>query len=509
MNNPIFFSSCRYRLFLPLAVLAWVALGQNSAQAQPSADQTGPGLVVRDTSGILLQPRGIALVDWDGYLANPAVKLTFTPPAEIKRFPAKVTLSISEPRMYFDLPSKIGANGPSKTITFRNASSKVVVYLSIFPDRAGKDEDQLLKYSVIDADSRELNGSINIHVFDQDENRSSPFKATVDFAFDVAGLFKDPVKRQIVQLAADDWAYFIDGMELDSVSAGREKIAIFPPITDFSKSNLQSNPMTYTGFLLELYGVDDPEHRAGGEGSTDSFQSSHGKPLPLRRSGNVAVETKGNWNILGWLSITKDSDWWMTDNRGEHVNDLYSIVHHEMGHALGFNPNYPLEKAAKDRGDFESPELLSYHGKYPKVDNVDHLGGEIDDASRRAAFGNEYNAKMPEGRWLITKLDILCLETIGYKIRRTFDLTVQTNQLLPGHLHAAYTATLKAKGGLPWYAWTVESGALPDGLTLNPDTGIISGQPTLGGTFKFTIRLTDSSVEKTSVVSAPLTISIQ
>ncbi len=476
--------------------------------AQSTVYPPGQGIAILDASGNPLDARGIALVDWDGYIANPAVKLTLSPSPDIQRFPATVALLTPDPRMYFDLPSLIGGSGPSKSITFRNASAKVVVYLSIFPDRATKDEDSVLQYEVTEAGGARHVGNIPIHVFDQDENRPGAFKVTVDFTYDAAGFFKDPVKRQIVQQAADDWAYFIDDMDLAPVSANSEKIWIYPPVTDFTKAVLQPNPVSYTGFLFELFGVDDPQHRAGGAGSDQSFQSSHGAPLPLRRSGNVAVETKGNYNTLGWMLISKDTNWWQTDNRGEHQNDLYSIVHHEMGHALGFNESYPQEKTAKAAGVFESAELLSYHGHYPKVNNVDHLDGEIDDASRRAAFGNEYNDKLPEGRWLITKLDVLCLETIGYKIRRTFDLTVLTGTLPTGRQSAPYTATLRGKGGLPWYHWTIESGTLPDGLKLDPDSGAISGLPSRTGVFTFKLRLTDSSEQKTSVVSAPLRISI-
>lgn len=38
-------------------------------------------------------------------------------------------------------------------------------------------------------------------------------------------------------------------------------------------------------------------------------------------------------------------------------------------------------------------------------------------------------------------------------------------------------------------SWQVTAGALPDGLTLDEETGVISGTPTLQGTFNFTITL--------------------
>jgi len=48
-------------------------------------------------------------------------------------------------------------------------------------------------------------------------------------------------------------------------------------------------------------------------------------------------------------------------------------------------------------------------------------------------------------------------------------------------------------GGFGPYTYTVISGALPAGLTLNRNDGILSGTPTTSGAFSFTIRATDSS----------------
>jgi hypothetical protein len=55
-----------------------------------------------------------------------------------------------------------------------------------------------------------------------------------------------------------------------------------------------------------------------------------------------------------------------------------------------------------------------------------------------------------------------------------------------------YSATLAATGGITPYTWSVSSGSLPPGLTLNPSTGVISGTPDVVGTYSFTVTVTDS-----------------
>lgn len=55
----------------------------------------------------------------------------------------------------------------------------------------------------------------------------------------------------------------------------------------------------------------------------------------------------------------------------------------------------------------------------------------------------------------------------------------------------AYSQTLTASGGTGPYTFAVFSGALPAGLTLSSG-GVISGTPTVGGYFSFTVRATDS-----------------
>ncbi len=74
-------------------------------------------------------------------------------------------------------------------------------------------------------------------------------------------------------------------------------------------------------------------------------------------------------------------------------------------------------------------------------------------------------------------------------------LAVATTSVPSGAVGAYYATTLAAAGGTPPYSgWTVNSGSLPPGLTLNAATGVISGIPTTqtGSPFTFSVTVQDS-----------------
>ena len=67
---------------------------------------------------------------------------------------------------------------------------------------------------------------------------------------------------------------------------------------------------------------------------------------------------------------------------------------------------------------------------------------------------------------------------------------ITTKSLPEGTVGESYTATLEATGNN--MTWSLDSGTLPDGLTLNSD-GTITGTPTAEGTSTFTVTATNSA----------------
>jgi hypothetical protein len=99
-------------------------------------------------------------------------------------------------------------------------------------------------------------------------------------------------------------------------------------------------------------------------------------------------------------------------------------------------------------------------------------------------------------------------------------LVVTTTSMPTATVSVAYSATLLATGGTTPYAWSIASGSLAGGLSLNTVSGAITGAPTNTGTFTFTVRVSDtgspqpiasnalSIVSIVSISSAPTTVTI-
>jgi hypothetical protein len=73
------------------------------------------------------------------------------------------------------------------------------------------------------------------------------------------------------------------------------------------------------------------------------------------------------------------------------------------------------------------------------------------------------------------------------------DVFITTGALADAVGGTPYTQTLAARGGTAPYTWTVTSGSLPAGLNLDSSLGTISGIPTQGGVFTFTVSANDAN----------------
>jgi hypothetical protein len=86
-------------------------------------------------------------------------------------------------------------------------------------------------------------------------------------------------------------------------------------------------------------------------------------------------------------------------------------------------------------------------------------------------------------------------------------LSVSTTSLPAGQVGVAYAFTLSSAGGTSPYTWGIlATQDLPPGIILDPLTGILSGTPTIAGSFPLTFTVLDGA--SASATSVPMTLAV-
>ncbi len=94
-------------------------------------------------------------------------------------------------------------------------------------------------------------------------------------------------------------------------------------------------------------------------------------------------------------------------------------------------------------------------------------------------------------------LQVTDSEAVPAGVTASLNLTIQGQLAVtslsppPGTVGVSYNTTLTAAGGILPYTWSLASGSLPAGLSLN-SAGVIFGTPTANGTSSFTVQVVDS-----------------
>ena len=91
----------------------------------------------------------------------------------------------------------------------------------------------------------------------------------------------------------------------------------------------------------------------------------------------------------------------------------------------------------------------------------------------------------------------------------SYPLSIFTQTVPNGTTGTPYSNPVIVGGGKPRYTYgLVDHHSLPPGLRLSPVTGLISGTPTVAGTYAFTVRVTDSTMSVPQTTTQALSITV-
>ena len=467
----------------PLLPVLTLLLGAGPPDGPDVGPLTPAPAIIRDIFGRPLDRHGLILVDWEGQIANPAIRFDLVPPPDAA-YPVRFVIRAKEPRLYFDLPSDCGPSGPRKEVLFQGPARHSMA-VSIFPDRDGRDEDHTLDVEVTFADGKRRTLGLPLHVADQDRVRPPSFAIAVDFSQDRTGFFEDEARRRAVIRAAEDWAYFFDGEGLEPVPAGSEATLIWNP-DGFKSTRRVRNEREYIGYLLYAYGIDGAEIRSGGEPSRTRRLPAPGwqvagdptlRAVTRPRSRATTAPGDGWWT---WATPTGTAT-----NLRDMPADLESIAHHEIGHALIFNPVNTSFGAAKLFGRLRDdrlarlPGLPTRRSTVPITCPVRSTRPACTVPSATSITGRRPTAAgRSPGR-------ICSAQAVGYRLRETsaFAPVYPDDRGAPRRIDLGpLLGEARRHRRHPVLSLVeVTAGSLPDGLSLDPFTGELRGTPGAAG----------------------------
>lgn len=119
--------------------------------------------------------------------------------------------------------------------------------------------------------------------------------------------------------------------------------------------------------------------------------------------------------------------------------------------------------------------------RFPVADGMWHVGLDCWDLQNRGyQCPSEQTVTIPPTN-----------AVVNFTVYQIAPLEITTASLPSGQVGNYYIAWLSAGGGVQPYTWSIVSGSLPTGLSLDGWSGQIYGTPTTTGTFNFRVRVTD------------------
>jgi streptogramin lyase len=275
-----------------------------------------------------------------------------------------------------------------------------------------------------------------------------------------------------------------------------------------------------TGSTLATYSVGNSPAGVAVDACDDVWVASEGSGTvtKIRGSDGVTLGTYDVGNVPFGVSVDAFGNIWVTNSTGGTVTKLNGLNGSTLGTynvgrsptSLGDMTGFALQYFVLNRTlTIVTASLAAGNVSYNYDETVFASGGTLPYTWRIDSGSLPAGVSLAAGRISGTPTKA---ETSTFTVRVTdgggasvthdysivvhaasSSLAIAPMDLPPGTVGEYYSSeTFRATGGTIPYTWTIESGSLPDGLSLNP-TGTISGIPTAEGVATFRIRATEDS----------------
>jgi IPT/TIG domain/Putative Ig domain len=215
--------------------------------------------------------------------------------------------------------------------------------------------------------------------------------------------------------------------------------------------------------------------------------------LTLSSTGAISGTPTQSENFPFTLSV-KDSS-----SSPQTASQAFSII-------IAATPTLQITTSSLPAGQVQSPytsRLAESGNTEPSSWSV--VGGLLPPGlTLNASTGNIAGAPTKAGAFSVT-MQVRDSATPVQTATKAFSLAISasplqitTSSVPGGAVGVSYSATLVASNGVPPYAWSVQSGQFPPGLSLQGSTGQISGTPSQTGAFSFSVQARDSAGQTAS-----------